>query len=334
MNRGDHVVERFQHLVGKIEITLLQDVALGPRKEPESGLLEFLRGIEFADLGHLFGKARGIQTACLERAFAVVGDAEVLEPQIDRGSGHLDQRIFPVARRRVAVEGAAQVAPLDEIGEFTLFGGNDLPLVLTEFRRDEIEPEGSVELLLVMDDRWLLGPLNITSGRETVFVERPPAIQRAAAEADIVLLAPGEIDQREGILLGFDHTQIALDAILEPHARFRRAMDDHLLDQGMVDEELGNLCRVLRGDQNVEISDRLLAATEAPPLAELSHRLQRTQIREQLLGQHRHHIDPEATGVLAVILDRLEKLCLGLLPESGQLSRLPLLADPLQILHG
>ena len=110
-------------------------------------------------------------------------------------------------------------------------------------------------------------------------------------------------------------------------------MDDHLLDQGMVDEELGNLLRMLRGDQNVEIPDRLLATPEAPPLAELSHCFVSAQIREQLLGQHRHHIDAEATRMLAVILDRLQQLRLGLLPESRQLRRFPLLADPLQILH-
>ena len=91
VNRRDDIVERQEHLVGKIEITLLEDVAFRPREEPESRLLKFPGGIELADLGNLFGKACGIEPACLKGALAVVGDTEVLEPQIDRGTGHLDQ---------------------------------------------------------------------------------------------------------------------------------------------------------------------------------------------------------------------------------------------------
>ena len=58
------------------------------------------------------------------------------------------------------------------------------------------------------------------------------------------------------------------------------------------------------------------------------------EIGEKLLGQHGHHIDPEAPGMLAVILDRFQQLRLGLFAKTGQLSRLPLLADTLEILHG
>ena len=57
----------------------------------------------------------------------MVGNAEVFEPEIDRRACHFDQRIFPITRGRVAVEGATQVAPLDEIGQFPCLCGGDLP---------------------------------------------------------------------------------------------------------------------------------------------------------------------------------------------------------------
>ena len=59
-----------------------------------------------------------------------------------------------------------------------------------------------------------------------------------------------------------------------------------------------------------------------------------TEIRYQLVGQHCHHVDTEATGMLTVILNGLEQLGLGLFAESGQLGSLSLLANPLEVLHG
>ena len=57
------------------------------------------------------------------------------------------------------------------------------------------------------------------------------------------------------------------------------------------------------------------------------------EIRKELLGQHGHHVDAKAPRMLAVILDRFQQLCLGLLAKSRQLRRFSLLADPLQILQ-
>ena len=170
----------------------------------------------------------------------MVGDAEVLESEIDCGAGHLDQRILPIARRRVAVEGTAQITPLNENRKFSGLGSRDLSLVLAKLGRDEIEIQRLVELLLIADCGGLLRPLG---HGEAVLVERPTAIQSTATETDVVLLAPCEIDERERILLGFHHTEIALHPILEADARFRGAVDNDFLHQRMVDEELRNLLR-------------------------------------------------------------------------------------------
>ena len=66
VNRCDHVVERREDLVREVEITLLEDVALGACEELKASLLEFLGGIQLPDLGYLLGKAGGIESARLE----------------------------------------------------------------------------------------------------------------------------------------------------------------------------------------------------------------------------------------------------------------------------
>ena len=203
----------------------------------------------------------------------------------------------------MAVEGAAQIAPLDQFGQFTRLGRRDLSLVLPQLGRNEIEAQRLVELLLVMDLRRLFRTFR---DREAVFIERPSAIQRTAAEADIVFLASGEIDERKGELLGLNHPKVALDTILETDARLGRTMDNHLLDQRMMDEKLRDLLGLFGRDQDVEIADRLLAAAEAPPLADLADSLMGTEIGKQLLSQHGHHVNPESPSMLAVILDRFQ----------------------------
>ena len=57
MHRGDNIIECRENLVREIEISLLEDIALGPREEPEACLLEFLGGVELADLGYLLCEA-------------------------------------------------------------------------------------------------------------------------------------------------------------------------------------------------------------------------------------------------------------------------------------
>ena len=66
----------------------------------------------------------------------------------------------------------------------------------------------------------------------------------------------------------------------------------------------------------------------------MAHGIECPEIGEEFLRENRHDIDAESPGMLAVILDRLEQLRLGLLAESGKLGGFPLLADPLEILHG
>jgi len=96
--------------------------------------------------------------------------------------------------------------------------GFDLAAVFPELRRHEVEPERAVKFRFVADLRNLLrGPFFVFGrsffrGGETVFVQRPAALQRAVAEDDVVFLAPGEIAERKGIFRAAHDPQIGLDA--------------------------------------------------------------------------------------------------------------------------
>ena len=83
-------------------------------------------------------------------------------------------------------------------------------------------------------------------------------------------------------------------------------MDDHLLNQRVMDEELRDLSGMIGGDKNVEIPDRLLATAEAPRLTDLPHSFMGAQVVQQLIGKHSHHIDAKASRVLAVIPNGLQ----------------------------
>ena len=69
----------------------------------------------------------------------MIGDAQVFQAQFDCCPGHLDQGILSVACRGVAMEGTAQITPLDQVGKFPGLGCSDFPLILTQLGRDEIE---------------------------------------------------------------------------------------------------------------------------------------------------------------------------------------------------
>ena len=171
----------------------------------------------------------------------MIGDAEILQAEFLRGLGHLGERAAAVARGGVVVESAAQILRLDEIGQRVLFRRGEFAAILAQLRLDVIETERAVEIALLVDLRAPaggVGPSAFSIGAEPVFVERPAAGERALAHDDVVLLRAGEVVQREGILGVLHHAQIGLDAALQPHARFRRAVRDHALDHLVLHEKL------------------------------------------------------------------------------------------------
>ncbi len=102
---GDDVIELGQHLVGEVELAVLEDVDLAAGEDVEVGMLR----VEFADLFDLLGEAHFVEAVSLERGLGVVGDAEVIKAEFAGLLCHFGQRVLAVAGGGVAVERAAQV---------------------------------------------------------------------------------------------------------------------------------------------------------------------------------------------------------------------------------
>ena len=118
MDGHDHVVELRQNLVRKIERTIAQNVAFDPRKQAEA--IELL--VQLSNRRNLCAQLRLIDSVRLNRAPAVIGDAEILQAERLRGFRHFFERVVAVARDRVAVKRAPQIFLLDQFGERMLFG--------------------------------------------------------------------------------------------------------------------------------------------------------------------------------------------------------------------
>src|SRR5437016_1507249 len=107
---------------------------------------------------------------------------------------------MPVARSGVTMERAAQILLLDQARQRMFFRGFELAAIFPHLRRNEIKIESAIELCFITHFWNLRRRLLLFLGfriwrqrRETVFVQSPAALQRAAAQLDVVFLVPGEI---------------------------------------------------------------------------------------------------------------------------------------------
>jgi hypothetical protein len=134
-----------------------------------------------------------------------------------------------------------------------------------------------------------------------------------------VLLAPGEIIQRERILGRRHHAEIALDAGTQTHARFRRAGDDDRLDERMLHERLRDRGGLFRRDDEIEVAHQFLAAAVAAGDRHFERRIERAQIVAQRLRLGRDRPELKDAGMFRPLGDRLAELLLRRFAEARQL---------------
>ena len=145
VDAGDDPVELGEQLVGVVELAVGADVDLGAGEQAEAALAL----VSVADLldplrEHLVGDV--VAEAVARR---VVGDREVGVAALAGSLGHLLERVAPVGEGRVAVEVAADVADLDQLGQLALLrGGLELAAALAQLGLDVGEAEPLVDLLL------------------------------------------------------------------------------------------------------------------------------------------------------------------------------------------
>src|SRR5262249_41144912 len=111
-------------------------------------------------------------------------------------------RVVSVAVGRVAMENAADVGELDQLGKFSRLRRLDLTPVLAQLGLDVGKAQRSEKVGLARD----LGR-RLRAG-ERVLVQAPSSVQRAASNADVVRDAPGEVVEREREFLLLHEPQV------------------------------------------------------------------------------------------------------------------------------
>ena len=281
---GDDVIELRQDVVGKIKRTVAEDVALDAGEETE--VVELF--VELVDHRDLDAQPRHIQPARLDRAAAMIGDPEILETKLLRCRGHFLERTAAVTRGGVAVERAAKIFRFDQAWEFSRRGRLEFAAVLAQFRRNVIEIERAIQVRLFADDRDFATLFCLFRGgirrcfAEPILVQSPTALQGPAPDLDIVLFAAGKIIEGERIFRRGHHPQVALNAGAQSHARFRRPLGDHRLDERMVNEERGDFRRRRSRHDEIEIAHDLFPAPVTARDADMERLGMRAQVALQL----------------------------------------------------
>ncbi len=119
--------------------------------------------------------------------------------------------------------------------------------VLAQLRLHEVESEFRINLLLAVARHEQLRIARfLLRSEQAVFIEPQAARDGALAHHDVVLLAAGEIGERERILRVAHHAQVGLNSAFQHHAGFRLAFRAHGNNSRLLREKFDDVRRLFR----------------------------------------------------------------------------------------
>ena len=233
------------------------------------------------------------------------------------------------------MERATEVGPLEQARELASLGGGELAVVLAQLRLDVSQIQCAEDVFLRVAGQAERGVAGLLGrAEEAVFVEAQAARDGPLAHDDVVLLAAGEVGEREGILRVAHHAQVGLDAALDNHAGLGVALRADAEHAGLRDEELDDLGGLARGDEEINVANGFLPAAQtaggAAPrdIGMLAEAFQNGRRDGERLVQM------VLAGELALEGDAFENLRLRLLAEAIEHSDLARLARGFERLDG
>ena len=349
VERGHDEVERREQVVLEVERAVGADLELAAVEQPEPArrrlrwrgpgrLLRREPGVEPRDdlalLRHLVGR----EPAGDRERLGVVGQDLVGVAAPPGGLGHDLDRVDAVGPVRVAVQVAAQVGDVDEGRQRARERRLDLAAVLAQLRLDERQAEEGVRLGLGRERPELGGVAGqrlpvLADPQEPLLRERPALVAGHRAQADVVLLRPGEVDAvRAGLAGRHDH---------QVHLRAAQQADRGLVPAGVHDVVDGAERReapderggVVGLGEEVEVADRLAPAAERARRLDAAHagrvREELDETQDELLRPVEQH--PVGRGVEP--LDPLEDERLGLRRHPAQVAQPAGLGGLPEVLH-
>ena len=257
----------------------------------------------------------------------MVGDRPVSTAQFARVCRNILQRMPAVAPVRVIVQRPFEVGPLDELGQIVLFRRCEFAFVLAQLRRDVGQVEFLENLLL-----RLAGHPQVRVARfllrleQAVFVEAQAAFDGALAHDDVVVLAAGEVGERERKLRVSHNAQVGLNATLQDHAGLGVALGAHAHHAGPAREKLDDVRRFLRRHQKINVADDFLESPHAAGGAATNHVGMAAQILQHRFGDGQRVAKQMSRRIGALELDAFENFALSFLTEAVEPRDLPGLA--------
>ncbi len=256
----------------------------------------------------------------------------VLVAARDRALDHLLERVLAVGRPvRVRVQVAADISQLDELRQLAAPRRLQLAGVLAQLRRDRLVAEELVHRVLVGAPEDL-ARLDV---RDAVLRDREPAPHGVLAHRDVVVLRPGEVLEEVAERLRRNDAQVEAVPVVRDDRRLRVALRSDVDDPAEAREMPGQVGRIRRARDDVEIAERLLPAPHRPRLRHVDRRGQLAQRRDDRLhrGQTRAEEVPPGLRVLRLERERVEDLLLALRPEPGERPQLLPLGGGLQLVE-
>ena len=264
----------------------------------------------------------------------MVGDAKVGESQIPRGFDHLGQGGSAIGLGGVIEKGAPQIVLFDEPGKIPFARGVEFAPVFPESRFDELKSQFGVDVALLPEVRGGIVALGACDRLELILVERQLLLESPGAQFDVVLPAPGEVDQGERPLAVGDGSQVALQSTLEADGGLGPALGEDLPDTFKLCEKGRDDCGIRGGHEEVEIVDRFPAASiGARDLCAANIRML-PENSEDPFGIWSDLGEEVVAGETLMHFDGTENLLFALLPKPGEFAHLPGLAGALQPAQG
>ena len=195
---------------------------------------------------------RASDAAGHRQADGVIGDRDVLQPEIACGARHGLDRVGAVGPVGLGLEIAAQGAVLDELRQAPLAGR---PAISPWSSRSSGGTHAKPRRAYTSSSVRPATPAR--AAKQAVLVELESLRDGELPERDVVRLAAGEIDERGAEAPGGNDAQVDLESAAQPDARAGGASSEDALDLGQRDERVHDARRPARDDQQVGVADRL-----------------------------------------------------------------------------
>jgi len=324
VHAGNHHVHLLQHRIGKIQLASGQDVHLDAGKDGDAFrfLCDAANGLDVLE------RALVIEAVGESQVLGVVGDGHVFVAASARRRNHLFDSTFAVSGQGVHVHVALNVGLRDQLRQRSRRRGFQLAQVLAQLRRNELQTQLLVDLLLGLAGHAFF----ICHARQPVLTQGVAHLERPLAQRDAVVFGAGEVLQRrsEGIWRKQAHIDLKSAAQLE--ADLVLAFGQDILDAGEFQDRIHHFVALrfveLAGDQHVEIAHRLAAAPQRTGGGNLVHAGQLLEQLDQLARRVIGNVDQKASGDLAVAFNRLQNFLLALFAQPGQLAQLAFPRQP------